>query len=208
MTNKQAIIFSEDMRFKRMLELELLSIGVNVISDTMENDGELFFIVDLDGELPKEIFWGEKSTVIGYSKRDRENISEGIHICDSFLKRPFPIGELFAVLGFDNPKNIIRQPISKKPEFNAKRLTLDNENKAALFGDTVIPLSDNEFEVLSALCKRRGQPVERQELDLLLGTPDSNMGDVYICHLRKKIDNHLGLKLIYTVRGKGYMLKN
>ena len=34
------------------------------------------------------------------------------------------------------------------------------------------------------------------------------MGDVYICHLRRKIDNKLGLKLIYTIRGKGYMLKN
>jgi DNA-binding response OmpR family regulator len=69
-------------------------------------------------------------------------------------------------------------------------------------------LSDNEYKVLSVLCENRGEAVPREEICSLLGVTDGNMGDVYICHLRRKIDNKLGLKLIYTVRGKGYMLKN
>jgi DNA-binding response OmpR family regulator len=71
-----------------------------------------------------------------------------------------------------------------------------------------IPLSDNECKVLSTLCQNRGEIVEREKIYALLGADEGNMGDVYICHLRRKIDNKLGLKLIYTVRGKGYILKN
>jgi len=58
------------------------------------------------------------------------------------------------------------------------------------------------------LYQNRGETVNRETIDMLLGADDSNMGDVYICHLRRKIDNKLGLKLIYTIRGKGYTLKN
>ena len=50
--------------------------------------------------------------------------------------------------------------------------------------------------------------VLREEIDAILSVDDGNMSDVYICHLRRKLDNKLGLKLIYTIRGKGYMLKN
>jgi two-component system copper resistance phosphate regulon response regulator CusR len=66
----------------------------------------------------------------------------------------------------------------------------------------------NEYKVLSVLCENRGETVDRDRIYSILGAEEGNMGDVYICHLRKKIDNPLGIKLIYTVRGKGYMLKN
>ena len=45
------------------------------------------------------------------------------------------------------------------------------------------------------------------ELSKLIGGASGNMCDVYICMLRKKIDDQFGVKLIYTVRGKGYMIK-
>ena len=81
-------------------------------------------------------------------------------------------------------------------------------DKAAIWGDRIIPLSDNEYKVLSLLCENRREVVERERIYAELGAEDGNMGDVYICHLRRKLDNKLGIKLIYTIRGKGYMLKN
>ena len=91
---------------------------------------------------------------------------------------------------------------------NFQKLTVDQNSKNAIWGDEVIPLSDNEYKVLTLLYQNRGETVNRETIDMLLGADGSNMGDVYVCHLRKKIDNKLGLKLIYTIRGKGYTLKN
>jgi DNA-binding response OmpR family regulator len=81
-------------------------------------------------------------------------------------------------------------------------------DKSAVWGDVRISLSDYEYKVLSLLCDNRCEVVEREQISALLGVDDGNMGDVYICHLRRKIDNKLGIKLIYTIRGRGYMLKN
>ena len=85
---------------------------------------------------------------------------------------------------------------------------MDPTGKAAVWGDMRVSLSENEYKLLSLLCEMRGETVTREQIDEILGATEGNMGDVYICHLRRKLDNQLGLKLIYTVRGKGYMLKN
>ena len=103
-----------------------------------------------------------------------------------------------------SPKRSTGKVKYNKPHF----LTVNEVANEAIWGDVKIPLSENEYKVLSLLCENRGEPVEREKIYLLLGAEDGNMGDVYICHLRRKIDNKLGLKLIYTIRGKGYMLKN
>ena len=101
-------------------------------------------------------------------------------------------------------RNYPKKETFKKPNC----LTVLELDKAAVWGNQVIPLSDNEYKILSLLCDNRYKIVERERIYAALGAEYGNMGDVYICHLRKKIDNKLGLKLIYTIRGKGYMLKN
>ena len=89
----------------------------------------------------------------------------------------------------------------------ARKLVVDKESMTALYGEMKFPLSEYEYKTLSILCEKRGEVVTREEIAKILNFDSGNMGDVYICHLRKKIDNNLGLKLITTVRGKGYMLK-
>ena len=49
-----------------------------------------------------------------------------------------------------------------------------------------------------------GEIISRERIMGLLGADDGNISDVYICHLRKKLDEKLGRKLIITERGKGY----
>ena len=68
-------------------------------------------------------------------------------------------------------------------------------------------LSPNEYSIVKALLDHRAEPVSRAELLALVGESNANKVDVYVCYLRRKIDEKLGFKLIYTVRGKGYMIK-
>ena len=92
-------------------------------------------------------------------------------------------------------------------EVRERQLICDKESMTALYGEMKFPLSEYEYKTLSLLCDKRGEVVTREEIAAVLNFDSGNMGDVYICHLRKKIDNNLGLKLITTVRGKGYTLK-
>ena len=161
---KQAIIYSSDFRFKRMLELELLGLGIDIIDDINEAEESLHVLLDLDCEIPDDFYLIEKLSVIGFSKRSKSELVDSISLCDEYLQRPFFIRELFALLGFNQQERIVKHQSPKRKDDGSKRLALDSDNKAALYGDTVIPLSDNEFAVLSFLCKRRGQTVERTSL--------------------------------------------
>lgn len=208
---KYARIISDEPRFYRMLSLELAELNVIVVVDfnSTNSDDELYVIADIDNcsvdEL-KEV--SPNTTLIGYSG-DLEDVADKAALCGATLHRPFRMSELMSYI--DN-RVVARRPstFGKAIEKSVLplSLTIDAVSHSARFGDLMIPLSDNEFKVLEALVDKRGEAVTRETIDSLLGVTDGNMGDVYICHLRRKIDNKLGLKLIYTVRGKGYMLKN
>ena len=68
-------------------------------------------------------------------------------------------------------------------------------------------MTHSEWLVLKLLSDRGGEPVERSELSLLFEGTQGNIADVHICHLRKKLETPFGIRLIETVRGKGYALK-
>ena len=90
-------------------------------------------------------------------------------------------------------------------------LIVDLLKKTAAYSGVSIPLTRREFELLAYLYTRRGFPVSREELIREVWrfnfTGDTNVVDVYIRYLREKLDERFGVKLILTVRGKGYMLK-
>lgn len=78
-------------------------------------------------------------------------------------------------------------------------------------GDEAIKLTPKEFDLLLFLLKRAGKVCGREMIlqqvwgyDFAAGT---NVVDVYIRHLRKKIDRGQTQKLLHTVRGTGYMLQ-
>lgn len=86
-------------------------------------------------------------------------------------------------------------------------LVLSNrETRTISFGEKMIDLSDHEFKVLEHLCANRGKAVKREELNALLGANGGNISDVYVCHLRKKLESICGSKMISTVRHQGYMI--
>ena len=209
---KYVRFISDDVRFTRMLKLELEKYGIETATEDREPsaDARLYTVIDLDISTAEAVAeFSADSAVIGYSVSYAHEIPEKSDACNVFLHRPFPVPHFISA--FEQDGKPLEQERKVKMPIHQKKyhyLTVDSAEKAAVWGDTRIPLSENEYKVLSVLCENRGETVDRDRIYALLGAEEGNMGDVYICHLRKKIDNQLGLKLIYTVRGKGYMLKN
>ena len=210
---KSARIVSDDSRFARMLEIELRTAGVK-ITDSPNSDslGEVYYVIaDLDSCSADELLnFSQSSVLIGFSKECGDSILEKTVICEEYFKRPFLIKDFLALFGEAEISRLRPDTHANIKASNKKvtYLSVSEIDKAAVWGELLIPLSDNEYKVLSLLCDNRYEIVEREKIDYTLGVEYSNMSDVYICHLRRKIDNKLGLKLIYTIRGKGYMLKN
>lgn len=214
-----AKIITDDIRFKRMLSLELSSCGIEEISDIDrfahdELSKENFFaIIDLDfcqGDDISELCSQYK--VIGFSYKYKGDIGKKAEDCYAFLHRPFLISEFLSVIFHEGNVIIHEKNVRKRTNlssFHEKKsyLTIDRENRCAVWGNNRISLSENEFKIMSVLCDRMGDVVTRQALSELIGASEGNMCDVYICMLRKKIDDQFGVKLIHTVRGKGYMIK-
>ena len=126
---------------------------------------------------------------------------------DDYLTKPFSLEELLARL-----RMVLRKRSgSRTNRYTLADLTLDVSTREVTRGGTHIDLSAREFALLHYLIVNRGQPLSREQIENHLWGYDyegaSNMVDVYIRYLRKKIDADFESKLIHTVRGVGYVLK-
>ncbi len=212
-----AKIITDDKRFERMLSLELSDCGIRLISDidSLYNNltrDNFFTIVDLDFCREDISELCERSKVIGFAYAGKNEVGKEADRCHAFFNRPFLMADLLsAIFGDDNTRHfdVIRAKRSSVAASRKKRdiLAIDHGSSCALFGKERISLTEGELKVLSALDKKRGSIVGREELSKLFGADQGNICDVYICMLRRKLDNRIGIKFIYTVRGKGYMLK-
>ncbi len=126
---------------------------------------------------------------------------------DDYLPKPFAFQELLArVRALGRRKVQARDP----SELRVDDLALDLRRRRAERGGRIIELSPKEFSLLEFLMRNQGRVVTRtQILDHLWGydyATDSNLVDVYVAYLRRKVDRGNGRKLIRTVRGIGYAL--
>lgn len=126
---------------------------------------------------------------------------------DDCLDAPFEPEEFLARL---------RSVIRRKYQAAAGTLTvgdlvLDPASRVVTRGGVVVTLSARELALLEYLMARRGQVVSRADIwshvyDFST-EPESNVVDVYIGYLRKKLDQGQSVKLIHTRRGQGYVLE-
>ena len=126
---------------------------------------------------------------------------------DDYLTKPFSFDELLARL-----RALTRRAPAERPvTVEVGELRLDPAAHRAWRGDTELELSAKEFAMLELLMRRPGSVLTRTQL--LEGAWDmsyerrSNIVDVYIRHLREKIDRPFGSETIETVRGVGYRLR-
>ena len=126
---------------------------------------------------------------------------------DDYLPKPFAFQELMARLRALSRRRV--QPRDPQ-ELTVDDLTLDLRRRRALRDGRQIELSPKEFSLLEFLMRNQGRVVTRtQILDHLWGydfATDSNLVDVYVAYLRRKVDKGNHAKLIRTVRGVGYAL--
>jgi DNA-binding response OmpR family regulator len=126
---------------------------------------------------------------------------------DDYLPKPFAFQELLARLrALGRRKVQAREPTALEVE----GLRLDLRRRRAERGGRTIELSPREFTLLEFLMRNEGRVVTRtQMLDHVWGydyATDSNLVDVYMAYLRRKVDRGDDHKLIRTVRGIGYAL--
>ena len=125
---------------------------------------------------------------------------------DDYLVKPFEVDELRARIR----ALLRRESVDKSAVLRAGDLVLDPATHRVQRGERSIDLTSKEFALLEYLIRRPGRIITRQMAEEHLWSTDhvvaSNIVDVYIRRLRRKIDDPSAVKLIETVRGSGYRL--
>lgn len=126
---------------------------------------------------------------------------------DDYLVKPFAFEELIARI-----RVITRKASGNSSNvFHIADLTLDIASHSVTRGGAAISLSAKEFALLEYMMRNKGLVLSREKIENNLWNYDyvggTNAVDVYIRYLRKKIDDGRDKKLIHTVRGAGYVLK-
>ncbi|MBX3278805.1 MAG: response regulator transcription factor [Acidobacteria bacterium] len=125
---------------------------------------------------------------------------------DDYLVKPFDFHELLARL-----RALLRRSQSLQPEtIEAGDLKINTRSHAVERGGQMIALTAKEYALLEYLARRAGQVVSRSEIAEHVWDenfdPFSNLIEVYIQRLRRKVDEGRDPKLIRTLRGEGYLL--
>lgn len=126
---------------------------------------------------------------------------------NDYLVKPFSLLELSARI-----RSLIRSSFNVTNEILAlEDLTMDCTSHIVKRGEKAINLSSKEYALLEYLMLNKGILLSRQKIEDHIWNLDyeggTNVVDVYISYLRKKIDEGHDIKLIHTIHGQGYILK-
>lgn len=222
---ERILIVEDEEKIARFVELELLHEGYSVEKATdgrvgleMAQSGR-FDLMLLDVMLPSlsgtEVLRRLRKTsqmcVIMLTARDgvMDRVS-GLDLgADDYITKPFYIEELLARI-----RAVLRKRGSTVQHSDVKqigKLTLSESRHQVLYDGHPVELTGKEFALLSYLMDNKDIVLSRDVLlDKVWGysyAGETNVVDVYVRYLRSKIDDAHHVKLIHTVRGVGYVLK-
>ena len=155
---------------------------------------------------------GIKTPVLFLTARDEiEDRVKGLDLgADDYLVKPFAFEELLARI-----RVLLRKNSGSGEDtgnvLKIANLTVDCNKHEVFRDDVLIKLSAKEFSILEYMIRNRGRVVSKEKIEEHVWDFDyeggSNIVEVYIKFLRKKIDNDFSPKLIHTIRRVGYVLK-
>ena len=140
------------------------------------------------------------------ARGDLDDRVKGLELgADDYLVKPFAFVELLARV-----RALLRRGQPTPEKLQVADLTLDCIRRKVSRGTDGIDLAPKEFGILEYMMRNRGRPLSRTMIVEHVWDMDydglTNIVDVYIRHLRSKIDDRFPQKLIQTVRGIGYMI--
>ncbi|MFK4750961.1 MULTISPECIES: heavy metal response regulator transcription factor [Oceanospirillaceae] len=217
------LIVEDETKIGDYLQQGLTEAGFNVVLARNGLDGhhlamtEAFDLLLLDVMLPDVDGWkicqslresGNQTPILFLTARDQiEDRVKGLELgADDYLVKPFAFAELLARV-----RTLLRRGLRPVQETLAVAdLTLDTSKRIAVRDGQKITLTNREFALLELLVNRKGEVLTRsliasQVWDMNFDS-DTNVIDVAIRRLRRKIDDPFQQRLIHTVRGMGYRL--
>jgi len=199
-------------------EVKVARDGIVGLASALTRDNELII---LDLKLPgahgldvcREIrARGNYTPIIMLTALDTlEDKVEGLKVgADDYLTKPFSFDELLA-----RANAHMRRSRDFRPSMNsasAGDLSLDREAICVTRGGAMVQLTPTEFATLELLLAQPGKVFSREAIRKAVWgdemDPDTNVVDVYIGKLRRKLEEGFGSPLIHTVRGRGYRIIN
>lgn len=225
MDKKDILIIEDERAIVRILELEMTYEGYSFDSAYDGKEGlekfhsSQYGLILLDLMLP-EVSGMEvcrkirKSSMVPIimltARRDITDKVTGLDLgADDYITKPFEMEELLARIRAGLRHSQVRMAESKQLELSD--LTINLLTREVLKQEDSIDLTKTEYELLEYLMLNKGLVLTRDQIiEQVWGYDfegDTNILDVYIRYLRSKIDYPYGSKLIQTIRGVGYTLK-
>lgn len=152
---------------------------------------------------------GKKTPILLLTaKNSIEDKVKGLDLgADDYMVKPFAFEELLARIRV----LIRRQNQNIDQTYTVADLIIDDKAKTVTRNNIPLSLSSKEFNILLYMVMHKGQVLSREKLNQHMWNYDydgsSNIIDVYIRYLRKKIDDGFEKKLIHTIRGEGYVIR-
>jgi len=226
MSAQKILIIEDEIKIARFLELELSHEGYEV---DQSHDGREGFNKALGGEydliildimLPsmngievlRKLRQSSDIPVIMLTAKD-EVMDKVVGLdmgADDYMTKPFAIEELLARIRTGLKRKLVRNTSGKS--LSSGNLSLDTEKYSVTYGKDRLELTRREFELLKYLLENKNIVLTRDRLlEAVWGydySGDTNVVDVYIRYLRSKIDEKYDIKLIHTIRGVGYTIKD
>lgn len=221
------LIIEDEAKIARFVELELVHEG-NEVDKALDGREGLdkaltgnYDLILLDVMLPglngmevlRRIRLEKDTPVIMLTARDAvmDKVSGLDAGADDYITKPFAIEELLARIrvALKNHRNNATLGTGHRIEIG--EVCLDEDRHEVLVRGEEVELSHREFELLHMLMRNKNIVLDREKLmNEVCGYDyigETNIIDVYVRYLRTKIDDRYGIKLIHTVRGVGYVIK-
>ena len=203
-----AAIVSGDAIFKKMLSLELFQRGVAVfdagdLQSAAEKRPSVIFLDARACKKSPKAPDGCDIVIFGWGD-DVSSLGEDVYDYPVY-ERPFVVSDMLdATVG----RPTLAADGLKREKSASDGLRLHASTHSATYRGEKIALSKKEYELLQLLIGKKGGAVSRGEAaEKIFGGENSNVVDVYVKYLRRKIDERFGVKIISSVRGVGYVIK-